>query len=131
MASLCTFFQISAVRYLGGSTIFYPCQGLRTSLVDLAAFKKLYAFISANFWPIRSEVEKEELIKTTTFIELLLAARRRHWTSVEGAKCLYCQREGDRASGGINAQKISVKWWAERGRADDQQEGGLGRSPVL
>ena len=108
---------------------------VRTFLVDLAAFKKLYAFISANFWPIRSEVEKEELIKTTTFIELLLAARQRHWTSVEGAKCLYCQREGDRASGGINAQKISVKWWAGRGRgrarADDQQEGGLGRSPVL
>ena len=45
------------------------------TLLDLAAFKKLYAFISANFGPIRSEVEKEELIKTTTFIELLLAAR--------------------------------------------------------
>ena len=58
--------------------IFYPYL-VRTFLVDLAAFKKLYAFISANFWPIRSEVEKEELeelIKTTTFIELLLAARR-------------------------------------------------------
>ena len=111
----CTFFSNFRSTIPWREYNFLPFN-IRTFLVDLAAFKKLYAFISANFWPIRSEVEKEELIKTTTFIELLLAARQRHWTSVEGAKCLYCQREGDRASGGINAQKISVKWWAVRSK---------------
>ena len=70
----CTFFSSLRSTIPWREYDFLPFN-VRTFLVDLAAFKKLYAFISANFWPIRSEVEKEELIKTTTFIELLLAAR--------------------------------------------------------